>query len=67
MDSAIKESSDCKIDLKVVDIMKPENSEAFDMYCYDVPVLHIHKDESGKPIKFMHYFDSTLLKQEFSK
>lgn len=45
------------IDLEEIDIMKPENSKWFDVYCYDVPVLHIFKNEQQqKPIKFMHYF-----------
>lgn len=51
------ELKDKKIDLEVIDIMKPENSKWFDVYCYDVPVLHIMKNEQQKkPIKFMHYF-----------
>lgn len=45
------------IDLEEIDIMKPGNSKWFDVYCYDVPVLHILRNEQQKkPIKFMHYF-----------
>lgn len=55
------------INLKVVDIMKPENSDAFDKYCYDVPVLHVDREGQAKPVKFMHYFDETKLAEEFGR
>lgn len=49
-----------------VDIMKPENSSAFDKYCFDVPVLHV--DRPGeKVVKFMHYFDEAELVAAFKK
>lgn len=48
------EATNEKVDLQVVDIMKPENTEWYDKYCYDVPVLHVEKD--GRLTKFMHYF-----------
>lgn len=56
-----------KIDLKIVDIMKPENKEWFDVYCYDVPVLHVDRTNQTKPIKFMHYFYEDKLLEEFNK
>lgn len=52
------------IELKKVDIMDPENSKAFDMYCYDVPVLHVDRPGQGKPVKFMHYFDAKKIAEE---
>ncbi|SGZ53556.1 CIC11C00000000747 [Sungouiella intermedia] len=55
------------IPVKVVDIMKPENSDAFDKYCYDVPVLHVDRPGQRKPIKFMHYFDESKLAEEFGR
>lgn len=55
------------IKLNVVDIMKPENSKAFDMYCYDVPVLHVDRPDQKKPVKFMHYFHEDKLLEEFRK
>ncbi|CDO93207.1 unnamed protein product [Kluyveromyces dobzhanskii CBS 2104] len=32
---------------KVVDILKPDNKEWFDKYCFDVPVLHVHNVENA--------------------
>ncbi|EGW31392.1 uncharacterized protein SPAPADRAFT_61959 [Spathaspora passalidarum NRRL Y-27907] len=58
---------DIKINLKTIDIMKPENQEWFDKYCYDVPVLHIDRPDQAKPVKFMHYFDQDVLEDEFKK
>lgn len=55
------------INVKVVDIMKPENSDAFDKYCYDVPVLHVDREGQAKPVKFMHYFDEAKLAEEFGR
>lgn len=55
------------VDLTVVDIMKPENSAAFDKYCYDVPVLHVDRPGQKKPVKFMHYFDEAKLAEEFAR
>ncbi|KAF7999175.1 hypothetical protein HF325_006707 [Metschnikowia pulcherrima] len=55
------------INLATIDIMKPENSSAFDKYCYDVPVLHVDRPGQKKPVKFMHYFDEAKLVAEFSK
>ncbi|OBA23502.1 DUF836-domain-containing protein [Metschnikowia bicuspidata var. bicuspidata NRRL YB-4993] len=60
-----KEFKDVK--LTTVDIMKPENSSAFDKYCYDVPVLHVDRAGQKKPVKFMHYFDEEKLAAEFKK
>lgn len=61
------EADDLKsIPLSVVDIMHPDNTAAFDKYCYDVPVLHV--DRPGqKPVKFMHYFDEAKLAEEFRR
>lgn len=57
-----------KVDLEVIDIMKPENSKWFDVYCFDVPVLHIMKnEEQKKPIKFMHYFHEDKILEELNK
>lgn len=55
------------IPLTVIDIMKSENSDAFDKYCYDVPVLHIDRPGQRRPTKFMHYFDEDELVEELSK
>lgn len=55
------------VKLTTIDIMKPENSAAFDKYCYDVPVLHVDRPEQKKPVKFMHYFDEEKLSAEFRR
>ncbi|RLV83073.1 Glutaredoxin-like protein [Meyerozyma sp. JA9] len=55
------------IELKTVDIMKKENAQWFDVYCYDVPVLHVDRPGQAKPVKFMHYFDKKKLTEEFLK
>lgn len=52
------------IDLQTIDIMKEENSSWFDVYCYDVPVLHIDHINQKRPIKFMHYFHIDKLTEE---
>lgn len=56
-----------KVKLSKVDIMAPENSAAFDKYCYDVPVLHVDRPGQAKPVKFMHYFDADNISQELRK
>lgn len=55
------------VKLTTIDIMKPENSWAFDKYCYDVPVLHVDRPDQKKPVKFMHYFDEGKLTEEFKR
>ncbi|CAK7893552.1 hypothetical protein CAAN1_22S00496 [[Candida] anglica] len=55
------------INLEVIDIMKPENSKWFDVYCYDVPVLHVDRPEQKKPTKFMHYFYEDKLLDELNR
>lgn len=64
LNRVMKECSYERISLEVVDIMKPENSDSFERYCYDVPVLHIRKPSMQKPIKFMHNFDHEKLLKE---
>ncbi|ODV77023.1 uncharacterized protein CANTADRAFT_23860 [Suhomyces tanzawaensis NRRL Y-17324] len=59
--------NDKSIKLDVIDIMKPENSKWFDVYCYDVPVIHIDRPNQKKPVKFMHYFHHDKLLEEFQK
>lgn len=61
------ELQDRNIKLHTVDIMKPENAEWFDKYCYDVPVLHVDRTNQTKPVKFMHYFYTDKLTEEFLK
>lgn len=61
------ELQDTPIKLKTIDIMKEENAEWFDIYCYDVPVLHVDRPGQQKPVKFMHYFDKKKLMEEFLK
>lgn len=63
LSKVIKDVARSDIDVKHLDIMSPENSEAFDKYCYDVPVLHIEAKGQKKPIKFMHYFDEKEIKK----
>lgn len=58
---------DQKINLNTIDIMKPENQEWYDKYCYDVPVLHVDRQGQKKPVKFMHYFYVDKLEEEFKK
>lgn len=55
------------VKLTTIDIMDPENQEAFDKYCYDVPVLHVDRPTQDKPVKFMHYFYADKLLEEFTK
>lgn len=55
------------LSLTKVDIMDPENSAAFDKYCYDVPVLHVDRPGQAKPVKFMHYFDGEKIADELRK
>lgn len=55
------------IKLTTIDIMDPKNQKWFDIYCYDVPVLHVNRDGQEKPIKFMHYFHQDKLTDEFQK
>lgn len=55
------------IELKTIDIMKEENAQWFDVYCYDVPVLHVDRPGQLKLVKFMHYFDKKKLVEEFLK
>ncbi|AOW28351.1 hypothetical protein MG5_02768 [Candida albicans P57072] len=55
------------IKLTTIDIMDPKNQEAFDKYCYDVPVLHVDRPNQAKPVKFMHYFYEDKLLEEFTK
>lgn len=55
------------IGLTTVDIMKPENSDAFDKYCFDVPVLHVDRPNQKRPKKFMHYFNEADLAEEFRR
>ncbi|KAK6461686.1 hypothetical protein DFJ63DRAFT_336465 [Scheffersomyces coipomensis] len=55
------------IDLKIIDIMNPENQKWFDVYCYDVPVLHVDRESQKKPVKFMHYLYEDKLLEEFNK
>lgn len=61
---AIEANATKNVSLKVINILDPENSEAFDLYCYDVPVLHIEKDEGAKMTKFMHYFNKEKIMEE---
>mmetsp|Transcript_4263 Transcript_4263/g.4222 ORF Transcript_4263/g.4222 Transcript_4263/m.4222 type:complete len:117 (-) Transcript_4263:155-505(-) len=58
---------DKDISLETIDIMKPENSKWFDVYCYDVPVLHVERPNQAKPVKFMHYFYNDKLIDELNK
>ncbi|CUM65294.1 uncharacterized protein PRCAT00002929001 [Priceomyces carsonii] len=58
---------DKRIKLKIIDIMKSENQKWFDIYCYDVPVLHIETTGEETPIKFMHYFDKSKILEQLNK
>lgn len=55
------------IPLRKVDIMNPQNAAVFDMYCYDVPVLHVERPGQKKPVKFMHYFDAENISNELRR
>lgn len=63
----MKSGGDMDITLTTVDILDPKNAEAFDNYCYDVPVLHVESTERTKIVKFMHYFDKTKILEEIRK
>jgi glutaredoxin len=58
---------DQNIKLTTIDIMDPKNQKWFDVYCYDVPVLHVNRESQSKPVKFMHYFYEDKLMNEFQK
>lgn len=60
-------ASDKDITLTTVNILDPMNAEAFDNYCYDVPVLHVESTTGNKVVKFMHYFDKTKILEEIRK
>jgi glutaredoxin len=42
-----------KFNYKEVDITKPENKQWYDLYAYDVPVVHI-VDDRGNQATLMH-------------
>lgn len=67
LDETLSKHEFRNITVNVVDIMKPENSDAFDKYCYDVPVLHVDRPGQRKLVKFMHYFDESKLATEFAR
>lgn len=53
------EVDEVDLEFTKIDIMDPKNERWFEKYCYDVPVLHIEKDQTVK--KHMHYFDKSDL------
>lgn len=55
------------IEYQYIDIMKPENEKWHDMYVYDIPVLHIDREDQVKPIKFMHRLDEAELLEELTQ
>lgn len=57
------QETDGPIHLNTIDIMDPKNSEWYDKYCYDVPVVHIEKNDKDM-VKFMHYFYKDKIKAE---
>lgn len=67
LDKTLEQDEFRYIPVNIVDIMKPENTEAFDKYCYDVPVLHVDRPGQRKPVKFMHYFEEAKLAEEFRR
>ncbi|PVH22574.1 hypothetical protein CXQ85_005146 [Candidozyma haemuli] len=67
LDNVIKKANNKALKLEIIDISKPENSDAFDKYCYDVPVLHVNRADEAKPVKFMHYFDMSKILQEINR
>lgn len=67
LDSALHQIGPKKPVLKIVDIMKLENSEAFEKYCFDVPVLHVDRHGLKKLVKFMHYFKEQELVEEMTR
>lgn len=67
LDKTLEKDEFKNVEVNVVDIMKPDNSDAFDKYCYDVPVLHVDRPGQQKPVKFMHYFDEAKLAEEFGR
>lgn len=54
------------IDLKFIDITKPENESWFNQYRYDIPVIHINRS-NVKTVKFMHRFDKDELIEELTE
>ncbi|OWB80084.1 hypothetical protein B5S32_g4334 [[Candida] boidinii] len=54
------------IDLKFIDITKPENESWFNQYRYDIPVIHINRS-TVKTVKFMHRFDKDELIEELTE
>lgn len=53
-------------DVEYVDISKPGNRGWFNCYRYDIPVLHVERDEYKKVV-FMHKFDHEELVEELGQ
>lgn len=54
-----------KFSLKTIDITKPENKESFNLYAFDVPVVHVAPTENGEAKKvFMHRLTTEELLNE---
>ncbi|ODV84478.1 hypothetical protein CANARDRAFT_29028 [[Candida] arabinofermentans NRRL YB-2248] len=54
------------IDLKTIDITEDGNKSWFDCYRYDIPVLHVDR-ENFKTVKFMHRFNEDEIVEELSE
>lgn len=62
---ALKTYSNGKHEYLEVDIAKPENKKWWDVYCFDVPVLHL--EEEGKLEKLMHRFEAEKVLETIEK
>lgn len=53
-------------EVEYVNILDPKNAEWFDCYRYDIPVLHVLREDCKKVV-FMHRFDQEELVEELGQ
>jgi hypothetical protein len=53
-------------EVEYIDISQPENKSWFECYRYDIPVLHVERDDYKKVV-FMHKFDYDELVEELGQ
>lgn len=50
-----------KIQVIVTDITLAKNKEWWDLYCFDVPVLHLTHENQKEPVKFFHRMNKSKI------
>ncbi|VEU24012.1 DEKNAAC105087 [Brettanomyces naardenensis] len=66
LNKALRDVPKDKYDLEFIDIEEPANQKWFEMYRYDVPVLHVAREGYNKVV-FMHHFDLDELSEELAE